>query len=159
MPGRASHYHFETTWAINAPIAAVWAELNRPDAWPSWWHGVIAVEVLEPGDRAGLGAYRRMTWRSLLPYRLVFNMRTVRLEPPSVIEGRADGELCGVGLWSLTPTATGTRARFDWTVEATKPWMRWFAPLARPLFEWNHAVSMRWGLEGLRRRLKLTSSP
>jgi len=153
MDALTSSYHFVTEWTFKAPIEAVWAELSRPDAWPSWWRGVVAVELIEAGDTEGLGAYRRMIWRSVLPYRLRFNMRTVHLERPRAIEGRADGELCGVGRWSLTPTPEGTAVRYDWTVEATKPWMRWLSPVARPVFAWNHDVIMRWGLEGLRRRL------
>ena len=31
--------------------------------------------------------------------------------------------------------------------------MRALAPGARPIFEWNHDVIMRWGLEGLEDRL------
>jgi hypothetical protein len=38
-------------------------------------------------------------------------------------------------------------------VEVTQPWMRFVAPIARPVFAWNHGVVMRWGHEGLARRL------
>ena len=153
MPARGSSYQFVTEWAFDAPIDAVWAEISTPEAWPQWWRGVVAVDLIEPGDDIGLGAYRRMIWRSVLPYQLCFNMRTVRLEKPSRIEGRADGELRGVGRWSLTSTPSGTAVRYDWTVETTKAWMRWLAPVARPVFAWNHNAVMRWGFEGLRRRL------
>jgi hypothetical protein len=91
--------------------------------------------------------------QSALPYRLTFNVRTVRIERPRVIEVHADGELRGVGCWQLTSTPDGTHVRYDWTVETTKPWMRLLAPVARPVFAWNHRVIMRWGLEGLRGRL------
>jgi hypothetical protein len=91
--------------------------------------------------------------RSALPYRLRFNVRTTALERPTMIEARADGELTGLGRWTLTPTPTGTAVRYDWNVEATRWWMRALAPVARPIFAWNHDVIMRWGLEGLRRRL------
>ena len=153
MPPSTSRYAFVTRWLIDAPVDAVWNEISRPEAWPTWWRGVVAVELLEPGDANGLGAYRRFTWRSVLPYTLTFNMRTVRSERPSIIEGVADGELCGVGRWQLTRAGAGTAVRYDWTVEATKPWMRWLAPIARPLFAWNHDAVMRWGEDGLRRRL------
>ncbi|HKQ32652.1 MAG TPA: polyketide cyclase, partial [Thermodesulfobacteriota bacterium] len=43
--------------------------------------------------------------------------------------------------------------RYDWQVETTKPWMNLIAPLARPIFKWNHDVVMKWGAEGLARRL------
>jgi hypothetical protein len=31
--------------------------------------------------------------------------------------------------------------------------MNLLAPIARPLFEWNHNVVMSWGAEGLEKRL------
>jgi len=31
--------------------------------------------------------------------------------------------------------------------------MNYLAPIARPLFKWNHDVVMGWGSEGLARRL------
>jgi uncharacterized protein YndB with AHSA1/START domain len=153
----AAQYHFVTDWTLRAPLEAVWAELNHPEHWPSWWRGVVAVELLEAGDENGVGAYRRMTWKSLLPYRLQFNMRTVSVVRLASIDGVADGELQGTGRWTLAPTATGTAVRYEWTVAATKPWMRLLSPVARPLFAWNHDVIMRWGLEGLTRRLSRSS--
>jgi hypothetical protein len=42
---------------------------------------------------------------------------------------------------------------YDWRVRSTKPWMNLLAPVARPVFEHNHDVVMRWGGEGLARRL------
>ena len=38
---------------------------------------------------------------------------------------------------------------FEWNVATTKRWMNELAPLARPLFERNNDVVMRWGGEGL----------
>jgi uncharacterized protein YndB with AHSA1/START domain len=146
-------YAFVTEWTLAAPIGAVWSELSRPEAWPEWWPGVVRVELVEPGDAAGLHAYRRVTMKSALPYALTFTVRTVRLDEPTAIEVQADGELRGTGLWLLRPTAGGTIARYEWNVETTKPWMRWLAPIARPIFARNHDVIMRWGLDGLRRRL------
>src|SRR5262249_41902590 len=86
------------------------------------------------------------------PYKVRFNMRTVRVEPPSLIEGHADGELSGTGRWTLTSEGTGTRVRYDWIVEVTKPWMRLLAPLLRPVFAWNHNKVMEWGRAGLERK-------
>jgi uncharacterized protein YndB with AHSA1/START domain len=159
MSKSTSRYRFVTEWTLDALIEAVWTELSHPEGWPSWWRGVVAVDLLEPGDGAGLGARRRLTFRSVLPYHLVFTMRTDRLERPALIEGRADGELRGIGRWCLRSTSAGTAVRYTWTVEAMKPWMRWLAPVGRPLFKWNHDVVMRWGLEGLRRRLAESGLP
>ncbi|SRR5258707_1304532 len=64
-----------------------------------------------------------LTWKSRLPYRLIFDMETTRVEPMSIIEGRAIGELQGVGRWTITHEAGVTTARYDWKVETTRPWM------------------------------------
>jgi uncharacterized protein YndB with AHSA1/START domain len=150
-----SHYQLVTHWTFPVALATVWEELQQPEHWPQWWKGVRAVQLLESGDAQGIGAYRRMTWRSALPYELTFNMRTVRIEPQSLIEGIADGELQGRGVWTLAREDGNTRVRYDWTVEATRAWMRILAPLAKPLFAWNHGVVMGWGYEGLQRQLRL----
>ncbi len=80
-------------------------------------------------------------------------MRTVRVEPRSLIEAVAEGELTGTGRWELTRLGGDTDVRYDWSVAVTKPWMRTFGPLAKPLFEWNHHVVMEWGRRGLERRV------
>jgi hypothetical protein len=41
----------------------------------------------------------------------------------------------------------------DWDVTTSKRGMNMLAPVARPVFEYNHDVVMRWGGEGLARRL------
>jgi hypothetical protein len=139
---------------VDAPLDAVWDLIHRSEEWPSWWRGVERVEVLEEGDANHVGGVRRYTWKSRLPYRLTFDMRTVRVEPQSLIEGEAFGELAGRGLWTFTAEGRTTGVRYDWRVETTKPWMNLLAPFARPLFKWNHDVVMAWGAEGLDKRLK-----
>jgi uncharacterized protein YndB with AHSA1/START domain len=149
----STQFHLVTQWTIAAPPVAVWETLSTPEDWPSWWRAVEKVEVIVPGDASGLGACRRFTWRTALPYAITFNMRTTFVEPLSVIEGRADGELDGTGRWTLTPAEVGTQVRYDWIIEVTKPWMRALAPVLRPLFAWNHNKVMEWGRQGLERKL------
>ena len=57
------------------------------------------------------------------------------------------------GPWQFSTDGETTVTRYDWTVKVTKRWMRALTPVARPLFEWNHDVVMRWGLEDLSARL------
>ena len=151
----ATEFNLITNWTLAAAREAVWRELTKPEDWPAWWRAVERVELLEAGDADGVGALRRMTWRTALPYSLTFDMQTVRVEPMTVIEGRAEGELSGVGRWTVDGDRDRTRVRYDWRVEVTQPWMRFVAPLARPVFAWNHGVVMGWGEEGLARRLSV----
>jgi uncharacterized protein YndB with AHSA1/START domain len=143
-----AHYEFLTTWCVDAPIGAVWELLNDSAGYPRWWKGVQSVEILEQGDELGVGERDHFTWRSVLPYSLDFDLRVTRVEPPYLIEGRANGELEGVGTWRLYE-GQGTAIVYDWRVRTTKLWMNVFGPLARPAFAWNHDLVMRQGGIGL----------
>jgi len=146
-------YEFLTIWRVKAPIETVWNEIYHSDEWPTWWKGVESVVEVRTGDENGVGSIRRYTWKSKLPYRLSFNMQTIRIEPPRLLEGIAVGELQGRGLWQLSTEGSETIVRYNWNVETTKSWMNLMSPIARPLFEWNHNVVMNWGAEGLAERL------
>jgi len=147
-----AEYTFLTTWAVDAPIEAVWDAIFESEHWSEWWKGVEKVVELEPGDDDGVGSLQRYTWKSRLPYRLEFDMRTTRVERPHLIEGEAEGDLDGFGRWRLFD-GRGTAVTYEWSVRTTEPWMNVLARLARPLFAWNHDVVMRQGGEGLAQRL------
>jgi hypothetical protein len=42
-----------------------------------------------------------------------------------------------------------TAVTYEWNVHTTRAWMNLLAPVARPLFEYNHNVVMGWGGDGL----------
>ena len=146
-------YEFLTTWCIDAPLERVYEVIDDSAAWPEWWKGVTAVEVLEPGGEGGLGQLARYSWRSSLPYTLQFDSRVTRIEPPHLIEGQATGELEGVGVWRLFASPEGTAVLYSWRVRTTQRWMNLWGPLARPAFRWNHDRVMHQGGVGLARRL------
>jgi len=153
-----SRYDFVTEWTIPASRDRVWVEIMQPEQWPVWWRGVKKVDLLQPGvDELGSGAIRRYTWRSRLPYNLTFTMQTTEIEPQSRIKGVASGELEGVGCWQFSEVEDGTFVRYNWQVVANKWWMKWMAPIAKPVFEWNHDVVMEWGRQGLINRVQTTS--
>jgi len=146
-------YEFVTIWRVKAPIESVWNQIYHSLDWPTWWKGVEAVSEVQKGDESGVGSIHRYTWKSKLPYKLSFDMQTVRIEPPVLLEGIAVGELQGRGLWQLSAEGDETVVRYDWKVETTKQWMNLISPIARPLFKWNHNVVMSWGAKGLEERL------
>jgi uncharacterized protein YndB with AHSA1/START domain len=146
-------YRFLTTWLISAPRERVWDELRDSEAWPSWWRGVVNVEVLERGDEDRVGELARYTWRSRLPYELAFETRVVKVERPALMEGHATGELEGIGRWRLFDEDGVTAVLYEWNVHTTRPWMNALSPLLRPAFAWNHDWVMRQGGVGLARRL------
>jgi hypothetical protein len=148
-----SAYEFVTIWRISAPVDRVWEEIYHSENWPSWWRGVVEVSELKKGGDLGVGSVRRYKWKSLLPYTLTFNVETVRVEPMTIIEGVASGELEGRGVWSISEKDDVTVARYDWQVSTSKPWMNAIAPIAKPVFRWNQDVIMGWGADGLSRKL------
>jgi uncharacterized protein YndB with AHSA1/START domain len=125
----------------------VWDALQQTERWPEWWRGVVRVEEFTPRERY------RIAWRSRVPYDLEFDFQVLHQDPPHAMDGRATGALEGTGHWRLFEHAGVTAVTYEWNVRTTKPWMSLLAPVARPIFEYNHDVVMRWGGEGLARRL------
>jgi hypothetical protein len=143
------HFALITHWELEAPIDAIWNALYAVEHWPRWWKYLHSVDELQPGDACGIGALRRYTWSSRLPYRLSFEMRSTVVERPYRLEARAAGELAGVGRWTLSQHEAITRVRYDWQVVTTRPWMNALAPVLAPAFRWNHGQVMAAGGRGL----------
>ena len=145
-----AEYAFLTTWLLESPRQPVWEALHDQARWPSWWRGVEAAEELHrPPGGEDVGTVSRMVWKSLLPYRVEFEVTTTRVERPSLLEGRATGELEGVGRWRLYEQDGVTAVLYEWNVSTTRPWMNLLASLLRPVFEWNHDWVMARGGEGI----------
>lgn len=139
-------YRFLSTWLLDAPIDRVWRVLHDAERWPLWWGGVEAMEIVT-------GDLWRSTWRSTLPYSLTFEFEILRRDEPYFLEGRASGELAGMGRWRLFAAGGQTASTWDWEVATTARWMNALGPLARPVFIWNHNRVMRSGAQGLAREL------
>ncbi len=153
MSRRVAQYHLTTRWKLAAPVGAVWAEVSRPEGWPHWWRGILAVRLLEPGDGIGLGAYRRITWRGPLSPPVTINLRTVKVEPRVLIESVADGQVTGIGRWQLMRVGIGTDVRHDWIVNAPLPGIPLVGSITGLLFKWNHRSLMKAGYRGLERQV------
>lgn len=145
-------YRFLTTWCLDAPLADVWDVVYRVEEWPSWWKGVELVELVRHGDECGIGSVHRHRWRSWLPYSVRFEIETTRIEPSRLLEGRARGDLEGIGRWRFYE-GDGTAVTYQWVVETNRRWMRVAEPVGRPVFVASHNLVMRWGGESLARRL------
>ena len=141
-------YSFLTTWILDAPRAEVWDAIYAIESWPRWWRGVKSVDKLEPGDASGVGALYGHEWRSVIPYPVRFQTRITRIELPHLIEAEADGELAGTGRWRIVG-GRETAVTYEWNVRTTRPWMNLLAPVARPIFRWNHNWSAARAKEGL----------
>jgi hypothetical protein len=125
----------------------VWWTLRDAERWPEWWRGVERVTTLEPD------LHYRIAWRSRIPYDLEFEFVVRDMDEPRSMSGQASGALEGDGHWRLFEQNGVTAVTYEWNVRTTKAWMNVIGPLARPVFAYNHDVVMRWGGEGLARRL------
>ena len=148
-----AEYAFLTAWRLAAPRERVFEVIHASEQWPEWWRGVERVVKLEDGDEDGRGSLGLYTWRSRIPYRLQFEMRITRVDRPQRMDGEAVGELTGTGSWRLFEDDAATIVLFEWRVHTTRAWMNAIAPVAGPVFRWNHNWIMRQGGHGLARRL------
>jgi uncharacterized protein YndB with AHSA1/START domain len=148
-----AEYRFLTTWLLEADRERVWDAIYESERWPEWWHGVLEADKIEEGDEDGVGQYGRYVWKSKLPYKLEFFVRTTKVEKPYLLEGNAEGELAGIGRWRLFEEGGVTAALYEWNVRTTRAWMNLISPLARPIFAVNHDYVMRNGGHGLAKLL------
>lgn len=149
----SSAYAFHTLWQLDAPLPRVWDVIYDARGWPVWWPELESVVQITPGSASGVGSIQRYTWRGRLPYRLTFDIRVTRIEPAKLIEGVASGAVEGVGRWLFSARGATTTVAYLWQIRTTTPWMNRLAPLAHPLFRWNHNQVMRRGGIGLARFL------
>ena len=144
-----AQYRFLTAWLLEAERERVWDAIYDSERWPEWWRGVESAERLADGDADGIGQVGVYVWRSRLPYPVRFEITSTRVERPHLLEGRAVGELEGTGTWRLFSNPPVTAVLYEWNVSTTKAWMNLLAPIARPIFRWNHDWVMRNGGTGL----------
>ena len=142
-------YRFLTTWLLECERERVWDAIHESERWPEWWRGVVEAERLAFGDENGIGERGRYVWRSAIPYPVEFEIVSTRVERPHLLEGAASGGLEGIGRWRLFEQQGVTAVVYEWNVRTTKRWMNAVAPLARPVFEWNHDWVMRNGGVGI----------
>lgn len=148
-----AEYRLLTIWRIEAPLEEVYAAIHNSLRWPEWWPGAEKVEQVAAGDTEGIGSVRRYAWQGQLPYQVVFEVRTTRIEKLVAIEGTARGDLEGVGRWQFSREAGVSVVRYEWHVRSNRWWMNLTAPVARSMFIRNHGLLMAQGGEGLARRL------
>jgi hypothetical protein len=144
-----AEYRFLTTWLLEAEREPIWDAIYDSERWPEWWKGVLEAEKLEEGDETGVGRYGRYIWKSKLPYKLEFFVRTTKVKKPHLLEGDAEGELAGVGRWRLFEQDGATAVLYEWNVHTTRAWMNLLTPIARPIFAVNHDYVMRNGGVGI----------
>lgn len=141
----ADHFQLVSFWHLDAPVEQVWRVLSDAERWPDWWPCVEAVEQIDPGEPTGEHSVWRYTWKTMLPYKLRFELCVTRIEAPLLLEADVAGDVAGRGVCRLSRKDRRTIVRYEWNVRACRSWMKWLAPLARPVFMWNHRMVMKQG--------------
>lgn len=142
-----------SNWQLAASRERVWQALKKPVEWPTWWPYVRAVQELDAGDDEGLGARYDFHWSSRLPYSIRLRTTVTDIRRHERITARAEGDLRGVGTWTLRERDGATFVEYTWSVDLDRAWMRRLLPVLRPAFAWNHNAVMAAGESGLRKRL------
>eukprot|EP00483_Globobulimina_turgida_P004611 UN04620 len=79
------------------------------------------------------------------------------MQKPGTLLLPSIGDLEGFGLWELFTSENDTTIiKFTWKVKLRKTWMILIAPIARPLFVWNHRAVMNHGRIALSDKLEIS---
>jgi len=144
-----AEYIFITHWKFDTEIEKVYAAIHDAGCYHLWWKGQGKVESIREGDELGVGTIKRFRTRSFLPYSLLYDGTVTAVEPLKRIEGKTEGDLKGHGIWIFERENGITHAQYTWVVKTNALWMNFLAPVAKPFFEWNHNLVMKWGGKGL----------
>jgi uncharacterized protein YndB with AHSA1/START domain len=145
--GGVREYVFVDEWDVAAPAERVFDALADPRTYPAWWRPVyISAEADGPPE---VGREASQHFKGRLPYTLRTTSRIVALERPHRVEAQVEGDLAGVGIWTLTPAGASTHVRFDWRVRPGRALLRYLTPALRPAFRWNHAWAIARAIDGL----------
>ncbi len=80
-------------------------------------------------------------------------MKLVEKQDFKLLRGLAFGELEGEGTWLFSEENGLTKVQYNWNIKTTKAWMNNLAFLLKPMFKFNHDIVMKWGAEGLAKKL------
>lgn len=147
----ANRYHFVEYWNFPGYTPEqIFEVLANATLLPEWWKGVyLEAEVLEAYFEPTFGAKARVKARGFLPYELEFELESLRLKPCQLVEVKATGDFDGIWRATLVEYEYGTRVDIDWQVTVNMPLIRYFSPIFKPFFEWNHNWTTPRGEQGM----------
>lgn len=141
----SNRYRFRSVWRFDVQPEVAFRALRETEDYVAWWPEIKETRRLDE-DRV------EARIRSVLPYDLTMVLERTRDDAEAgVLEARMTGDLEGFSRWVIRPDGRGgTVLLFEEEAVPQKPLMRRLAPIARPLFRWNHALMMRSAERGLR---------
>src|SRR5437762_10499087 len=126
----AGEYVFVDEWDVDAPQEKVFDALSDARTYPEWWTPIY--KEVEAEGPPSVGRVSTQKFKAKLPYTLTTQSKVVALEAPDRFEVDVDGDLRGHGIWTLAPKDGKVHVRFDWTVIADRPLLRYLTPVLRP---------------------------
>jgi hypothetical protein len=141
-------------WHVPGDIETVFDHLIGPEVARWWPEAYREVREIAPGDAEGRGRVLDILTRGRIPYPLRWRLEVVEIRRPDHLVVQASGDLVGQGTWELRQNGSFVEMTYTWCVEVTRRWMRWLAPVLRPLFAANHHWVMRRGEIGLTREME-----
>ena len=148
------HFVLTSRWRMDIDAAPLWALLTDIPSWPRWWPQVKRVRVLQRAAGDPVGNLTQIDWSSAPLNDLRLQLLTTAAERPRLLEGRASGDLRGLGAWILEPTPDGgVELTCRCEVELDRSWMRSLAPLLRPVLEGKLFAVVRAGAQGMAQAL------
>jgi hypothetical protein len=143
-------YHFITHWRVESTLKEVTDIIGDAADLVRWWPSVyLDVQVLEPGDKHGLGKVVSLYTKGWLPYTLRWDFRVTSVRQDGFTL-QASGDFDGRGIWTFAQDGPWVNITYDWRISAEKPLLRYFSFLIKPIFAANHHWAMTKGEESLR---------
>lgn len=135
-----AQYHFLSEFTVDGDPERIWAALVDVPTWPTWWSWLKRVEVLrEPTGEDGVGGVYRNVVRAPAGYGFTYDTELTAVDHMRRIDLDSRGDLVGRGRFGMRQLPDGTNyLGFAWLVGTPKAWMSAVAPIARPMFNWNH---------------------
>lgn len=150
-----NEYQFFTEWRVEGDLAVLFEILRDGKDYPRWWPDVYLDARSTPSGRSDhIGDRVDLLTKGWLPYKLRWTAEVARLAPFESIEISASGDFVGRGVWHLRPEGRDVLVTFDWRIRADKPFLRWFSPVFKPIFSWNHRWAMSTGLSRLKNEIE-----
>ncbi|HEY6406296.1 MAG TPA: hypothetical protein VIY29_02390 [Ktedonobacteraceae bacterium] len=149
----SNEYHFITNWRAHSTVEEVSDVLGDASDLVRWWPSVyLEVQVLEPGDKRGLGKVVSLYTKGWLPYTLRWQFRVTEVRADGFTL-EASGDFEGRGIWTFEQDGPWVNVIYDWKILAEKPLLRNFSFIMKPIFAANHRWAMAKGEESLQLEL------
>lgn len=149
-------YHFFSEHYLLAPIEEIWETLEDAEAWPEWSAGFKNIVIQGDEPKLELGSRIHCEVKGSLPYTLRFELEVRVIQPPTIMEYVATGDLQGTGKWVLESQEDGTLVKYYWDVGTTSRLFNLLGKISfiKRMLESNHDRVMDEAYRSLKMRLE-----